>query len=81
MTELAHVAREIRRDLILMAHRAQSPHIGSALSCVDILAALYFQYGRYLLIETIGRPYSYTLPESRFPRRIEVRDLTGRVLR
>jgi transketolase len=44
MTELGHIARQIRRDLIHMAHRARSPHIGSALSCVDILTALYFQH-------------------------------------
>ena len=42
MRKLAEIARQIRGDLIDMAHRAQSPHIGSALSCVDILTVLYF---------------------------------------
>lgn len=37
--------------------------------------------GRYLLVETIRRPFSYTLPESRFPRRLEVWDRGGSVVR
>jgi transketolase len=35
----AHLARELRRDIIAMA--AHSGHVGVALSCVDIVAALY----------------------------------------
>jgi len=35
-------AKEIRKTIIEMANRAKSPHIGSALSCADILSALYF---------------------------------------
>jgi transketolase len=35
-------ARTIRRSIIEMAHRSGSPHVGSALSCADILASLYF---------------------------------------
>lgn len=34
--------------------------------------------GRYLLVETLHRPFSYLVPASRFPRRIEVTDLDGR---
>jgi dipeptidyl aminopeptidase/acylaminoacyl peptidase len=34
--------------------------------------------GRYLLIEQVGRPYSYSLPEGDFPHRIEVWDREGR---
>lgn len=36
------VAKEIRRTIIAMAHRSKSPHVGSSLSCVDILTSLYF---------------------------------------
>ena len=36
-------AKEIRRTIIRIAHSSKSPHVASALSCVDILAVLYFQ--------------------------------------
>lgn len=34
-------AREIRKSILQIANRAKSPHIGSALSCTDIICALY----------------------------------------
>lgn len=34
--------------------------------------------GRYILIDTIRRPFSYALPASRFPMRIEVWDADGK---
>jgi transketolase len=34
-------ARRIRRDMLTLAHRTKTPHIGPALSCVDILTTLY----------------------------------------
>lgn len=34
--------------------------------------------GRFILVETIHRPFSYLVPASRFPRTIEVVDLAGR---
>lgn len=34
-------ARRIRREIIEMAYRSGGPHVGSALSCADILATLY----------------------------------------
>ncbi|HEY4591062.1 MAG TPA: S9 family peptidase, partial [Thermoanaerobaculia bacterium] len=37
--------------------------------------------GRYLLVETVHRPFSYLVPAERFPRRIEVWDLDGKVVR
>ncbi len=37
--------------------------------------------GRYLLVETVHRPYSYLVPVGRFPERYEVWDLQGRVAR
>jgi transketolase len=38
---LVRIATAIRRDIIRMAYRSQGPHVGSALSCADILATLY----------------------------------------
>lgn len=40
--ELEPIARELRFRLVQMSHRAGTPHLGSALSCVDILVALYW---------------------------------------
>jgi dipeptidyl aminopeptidase/acylaminoacyl peptidase len=37
--------------------------------------------GKYLLVETIQRPYSYQVPMDVFPSRTEVWDLSGNVLR
>ncbi|WP_279384198.1 hypothetical protein [Geotalea toluenoxydans] len=34
-------ASQIRRTIIEMANRSKSPHVGSCLSCADILATLY----------------------------------------
>ncbi|MEA2691170.1 MAG: hypothetical protein QOJ16_557 [Acidobacteriota bacterium] len=33
--------------------------------------------GKYLLVETVHRPYSYLVPLERFPRRIEIWDANG----
>lgn len=35
-------AKEVRRRIIELAHRSKSPHVGSSLSCADILTVLYF---------------------------------------
>ena len=40
--ELAARARAVRRAVVGMAHTGQTPHVGSALSCVDVMVALYF---------------------------------------
>lgn len=40
--ELDRIAREVRFELIAMSHRAQSAHLAGALSCVDLLVALYW---------------------------------------
>lgn len=37
-----YAATIIRRTIIEMANRSKSPHVGSCLSCADILAVLYF---------------------------------------
>jgi transketolase len=44
---VADLARRIRRQCILMTHRANASHIGSCLSAVDILATLYGRVLRY----------------------------------
>jgi transketolase len=41
-TELETVARRLRLQLVRMSHKAGTPHLGSALSCVDILVAAYW---------------------------------------
>jgi len=38
---LQETAKEVRKNILLMSHRAKSAHIGSALSTVDILVSLY----------------------------------------
>ncbi len=37
--------------------------------------------GRYLLVQSIHRPFSYLVPADRFPRKIEVWDLDGKAVR
>jgi len=41
--ELRRNAKEIRKDILKIIYKTKSPHIGSSLSCVDILTALYFR--------------------------------------
>jgi transketolase len=40
--DLELTAREVRAKVLTMAHSGRTPHVASALSCVDILVALYF---------------------------------------
>ena len=42
VAELEKVARKLRGRIIEMSHHSRVPHLGSALSCVDILAVLYW---------------------------------------
>ena len=39
---LEALARTLRSRIIENSHRTQTPHLGSCLSCVDILVAAYF---------------------------------------
>lgn len=39
---LENFSKEIRRTIIEMANKSKSPHVGTSLSCVDILTVLYF---------------------------------------
>jgi dipeptidyl aminopeptidase/acylaminoacyl peptidase len=43
-------------------------------------SAIVAPNGKYILTQSIDRPYSYVVPASSFPKRIEIRDLSGRVV-
>lgn len=45
-TNLDAIARRIRGQAVAMSHRAGAAHLGSALSCVDILVAAYWHAAR-----------------------------------
>jgi transketolase len=40
--DLAAISRKIRARLVEMSHVAETPHLGSSLSCVDMLVAAYW---------------------------------------
>jgi len=40
--ELESIAKKIRAKLVNISHEARTPHLGSSLSCVDIIVALYW---------------------------------------
>lgn len=42
MSDLKDTATRIRRTIVELAHACKGPHVGSALSCADILTVLYF---------------------------------------
>ncbi len=42
IADLERRARELRAQIIENSHRTQTPHLGSCLSCVDVLVAAYF---------------------------------------
>lgn len=46
MNDLEHIAAELRGEVIGMSHRAKTPHLGSSLSCMDLLVALYWGFLR-----------------------------------
>lgn len=41
-TDLEYIARLIRGELVKISNEAHTPHLGSSLSCVDILVAAYW---------------------------------------
>jgi transketolase len=43
LEKLEGLARKIRARIVENSHRTHTPHLGSCLSCVDILVAAYFQ--------------------------------------
>lgn len=42
VTRLDKIARELRARIVETSHRTNTPHVGSCLSCLDMLVALYF---------------------------------------
>ena len=46
IVRLNAVSKEIRKQILKMGYEAQSAHVGGALSCVEILTALYFKVMR-----------------------------------
>lgn len=42
LPDFEQIARRIRFELVKMSHRAETAHLGGALSCVDILVAAYW---------------------------------------
>lgn len=42
MNDLNLITKEIRKNIINLAHSSKGPHVGPSLSCVDILSVLYF---------------------------------------
>ena len=42
IAELEQIAKQLRGQIIENSHRSHTPHLGSCLSCVDILVAAYF---------------------------------------
>ena len=49
------IAREIRGDVVAMSHAKKTPHLGSSLSCVDIVVAAYWG-GCASIRNSPGRP-------------------------
>lgn len=43
LKELELISNKIRGKIVEMSHQSRSPHLGSALSCVDILVTLYWK--------------------------------------
>jgi len=46
LTELKDVARQCRRDIVRMTHKAGSGHPGGSLSAIDALVVLYLRHMR-----------------------------------
>jgi transketolase len=46
LAEYEAIARRLRFKVIEMSHAAGTPHLGSALSCIDILVALFWKVAR-----------------------------------
>ncbi len=82
---LEETARRIRALVVRMSYRARSPHLGSSLSCVDILVAAYFSAleldaaraqdpdrDRFILSKGHAAPALYAVLAERglFPRRL-----------
>ena len=43
ITELKHIANQVRRDILRMVHAVNSGHPGGSLGCTELLVSLYFK--------------------------------------
>src|SRR5438105_3875094 len=46
VADLARAAQDLRYQIVQLSHRAGTPHLGSALSVVDVLVALYWRLAK-----------------------------------
>src|SRR3989338_5538859 len=46
-SKLKQIAKEIRKQILIMTNRAGSGHPGGSLSCAEILSVLFFHQMRY----------------------------------
>jgi transketolase len=46
ISALERLARDLRYQVVQLSHNAGTPHLGSALSCIDILVAAYWRAAR-----------------------------------
>jgi len=46
VSTLERLARDLRYQVVQLSHNAGTPHLGSALSCIDILVAAYWRAAR-----------------------------------
>ena len=46
VSALERLARDLRYQVVQLSHNAGTPHLGSALSCIDILVAAYWRAAR-----------------------------------
>lgn len=42
LDQLERLAKDLRYQVVQMSHKASTPHLGSALSCIDLLVGLYW---------------------------------------
>jgi len=47
VNQLKEIAKEIRKDILIMLNKAGSGHTGGSLSAVELLTALFFGKMRY----------------------------------
>ncbi|WP_127843072.1 transketolase [Actinomyces wuliandei] len=55
LEEMRRVARQCRRDIVLMTHKAGSGHPGGSLSAIDVLVVLYLRHMRIRPKEPLWR--------------------------
>ncbi|MEY4298806.1 MAG: hypothetical protein RIR25_42 [Verrucomicrobiota bacterium] len=82
---LERIAAKLRGEVIELSHRAKTPHLGSSLSCIDLLVALYWDFlridpqqpdsperDRFILSKGHAAPALYTTLCERgfFPRKL-----------